>query len=46
LDAKADGGIGDEDGGGRLVDIEDRRRTAGGKRDDMGEKRRGIFASV
>jgi hypothetical protein len=46
LGAKAGGGIGDENGGGRPVDVEDRQRAGGGKRDDMGEKRRGMFASV
>ena len=39
LGAKAGGGIDDEDGGGRPVNIEHRRRPAGGERDDMGEKR-------
>jgi hypothetical protein len=46
LGAKAGGGIDDEDGRGRPVDIEDRRRAAGGERDDMGEKRRAILPQL
>ncbi len=46
LSAKAGGGIDDEDGGGRPVDIEDRRRAVGGERDDVGEKRRASFAAA
>jgi hypothetical protein len=46
LGAKASGGIDDEDGGGRPVDIEDRRRAVGGERDNMGDEWRAIFAAV
>jgi hypothetical protein len=46
LGAKAGVGIDDEDGGGRPVDIEDRFRALGGERDDIGEKRRAIFAAA
>jgi hypothetical protein len=46
LGVKAGGGIDDEDRGGRPVDIEHRRRAAGGKRGDMGEKRQAIFAAA
>jgi len=46
LGAEARGGIDDEDGRGGRVDIEDRRRAVGGERDDMGEKRRAIFAAA
>ena len=46
LGAEAGGGIDDEDGGGRPVEIEDRRGPDRGERDDMGDKRRAIFAAA
>jgi hypothetical protein len=45
LGARAGGGIDDEDGGGRPVEVEDRRGPDRGERNDMGEKRRAIFAA-
>jgi hypothetical protein len=42
---KSRGGIDDKDGGGRPVDVENRSRPARGERDDMGKKRRAIFAA-
>jgi hypothetical protein len=46
LGAEAGSGIDDEDGGGGPVDIEDRNRTVGGERNDMGDKRQAIFAAA
>jgi hypothetical protein len=37
--------IGDEKGNGGPVNIENKDRAVGGKREDMGEKRRAVFAA-
>jgi hypothetical protein len=46
LGAEVGFGIDDEDGGGRLVEIEDGYGPVRGKRNDMREKRRAIFAAT
>ena len=40
------GGIDDEDGGGRPVEVEDGHGPVRGERDDMSDKRRAIFAAA
>src|ERR1019366_6923739 len=46
LSAKFGGLIGDEEGCGWRLNIEDRHRMVGGQRKDMGEKRQGIFGAA
>ncbi len=45
LGAKTGAGIDDEDSSGRPLNVEDRHRAVRGERDDMGDKRRPIFAA-
>jgi len=46
LGAEAGGGVDDENGGGGPVEVEDRHGPVGGKRNDMGDERRAIFAAT
>ena len=46
LGAEAGGWVDDEDGGSRPVEVEDCHGPDRGERNDMGDKRRGIFAAA